>query len=204
MLYLIRHGEAEGNAEGRIMGQQDLPLTEHGRAQAQALGQWLRSRGITFAAIHSSGLQRAKVTAEILAATCGGGQVLVREDLRELGRGAVEGKTYAEAAELRRLPGVAESFEPEERVALRIARVAAELRTASMQSEVAAVAHGGSISRLLRWYLGLPPTVRSGETGFSLHNTSVTVLEVTPSRTVVHCANAMYHLPDEAMHWKRR
>ena len=204
MLYLIRHGEAEGNAQGRIMGQQDLPLTPRGREQAQALGRWLRARGIAFAAIHASDLQRARLTAEIIAATCGGPDVIVSGDLRELGRGAVEGKTYAEATQLRRLPAVAASFEPEDQIALRIARAATALRAESMAADVAAVAHGGTISRLLRWYLGLPPSPRTGETGFTLDNTSLTVLEVTPSRTVVHCANALYHLPDAPPRWSRR
>lgn len=204
MLYLIRHAEAEGNAEGRIMGQQDLLLTGRGREQARTLGTWLHIRGISFGAIYASDLQRAKVTAEIIAATCGGPNVILREDLRELGRGALEGKTYAEAAELRRLPGVAASFEPEDRIALRIARAATDLRTASMREDVAAVTHGGTISRLLRWYLGLPPSPRTGEAGFTLDNTGVTVLEVTPSRTVVHCTNALYHLPEQAMRWSRR
>lgn len=36
-LYLMRHGESEWNAEGRLQGRLDSPLTARGRAQAQHL-----------------------------------------------------------------------------------------------------------------------------------------------------------------------
>jgi broad specificity phosphatase PhoE len=201
MLYLIRHAEAEGNAAGRIMGWDDLPLTERGRRQARALGQWLRARGVAFAAIYTSDLRRARDTAEILAAACGNPPVLVRPELREVGRGAVEGKTYAEAAALRTLPGVAETFEPEEEVAARLRRAAAELLPAARAAEVAAVAHGGSLSRLLRLLLGLPPAPGADGASFVWDNTGLTVVDPSPPRAAIRCVNALYHLPEEAGRW---
>jgi len=203
VLLLIRHGQAEGNAQGRVMGQTDLPLTEAGRGQAAALGAWLQARGIRFRAVYASDLRRAADTARILSAACGG-PLLLRPELRELGRGSVEGRTHAEAAELRRLPGVAESFEREDAVALRLARAGAELRAAALEGPVAAVAHGGSISRLLRLYLGLPLAARPGESGFSLDNTGLTVLDFRAGRTTLLCCNALYHLPPDALRWAVR
>ena len=35
-LTLVRHGESTGNAENRLQGQSDYPLSEKGRAQARA------------------------------------------------------------------------------------------------------------------------------------------------------------------------
>ncbi len=34
-LYLIRHGETDGNRTGVLMGSTDTPLNDHGRQQAQ-------------------------------------------------------------------------------------------------------------------------------------------------------------------------
>lgn len=42
MLVLIRHGEATANAAGLLLGRSDVPLTDKGRAQAEALGGRLR------------------------------------------------------------------------------------------------------------------------------------------------------------------
>ncbi|HEY58534.1 MAG TPA: histidine phosphatase family protein, partial [Anaerolineae bacterium] len=64
---LVRHGESTANAEGRHQGQMDFPLTERGRAQAQALARrWLRE-GRRYHALIASPLSRALQTAQILA-----------------------------------------------------------------------------------------------------------------------------------------
>ncbi len=41
-LLLIRHGESVGNAESRMQGHYDSPLTELGRAQVRLLAERLR------------------------------------------------------------------------------------------------------------------------------------------------------------------
>jgi broad specificity phosphatase PhoE len=64
-IYLVRHGEAEGNAKGILMGHMDLPLTEKGKSQAWGVGEKLKD--VHFDAIYSSDLMRAKQTAEIIA-----------------------------------------------------------------------------------------------------------------------------------------
>ncbi len=192
MLYLIRHGEAEGNAEGRVMGQLDLPLTTRGREEAEALGAWCTAQGISFTAVFTSDLARARDTAAILATATRSPTPLVRTDLREVGRGQLEGMTYAEAAALR---SAALGLEPEASVTSRIARVARELRRAALHGPVAAVGHGGSLARLLRFYLGLRPEPGHGEFGFSLANTGVSILDFQPPRPNVHAINALPHLP---------
>ena len=63
-LYLVRHGEAVGNVEGMIIGQDDSPLTTNGIRQTKQISRKLRH--INFAAVFSSDLIRAKRTAEFI------------------------------------------------------------------------------------------------------------------------------------------
>jgi len=66
-IVFLRHGESVGNAEARWQGQADFPLTDRGRQQAQALAKWWQAEGRRFDCIISSPLERARVTAEIIA-----------------------------------------------------------------------------------------------------------------------------------------
>ena len=63
----LRHGESVGNVESRWQGQSDYPLTERGRAQAQALAQRWQEEKAKFDLVITSPLIRAKNTAEIVA-----------------------------------------------------------------------------------------------------------------------------------------
>jgi probable phosphoglycerate mutase len=92
-LILIRHGETAWNRERRMQGQTDTPLSDIGRAQAQALGQ--RMARHLFAAIYSSDLKRAWDTAEAVAqASCR--DIVSEPRLRERTFGVFEGLTYDE------------------------------------------------------------------------------------------------------------
>ena len=66
-LILLRHGESQGNFEGRHQGQADFPLTDRGRAQSQALLERWKSETREFDLVISSPLTRAQETAEIIA-----------------------------------------------------------------------------------------------------------------------------------------
>src|SRR5690606_19746874 len=68
---LVRHGESVGNAESRWQGQKDYPLTERGRAQAQALAARWKQEDVKFDAVIASPLSRAKETAEIISSSYG-------------------------------------------------------------------------------------------------------------------------------------
>lgn len=68
-VYLVRHGETQWNAERRIQGQSDSPLTAHGERQAWQVGERARTLGITH--IITSDLGRTRRTAEIIAEACG-------------------------------------------------------------------------------------------------------------------------------------
>ena len=64
MIYLIRHGETEWSLSGRHTGQKaDLPLTEHGKAEAHKIAVILQDA--RFGKVFTSPLQRAMKTCEI-------------------------------------------------------------------------------------------------------------------------------------------
>ena len=62
---IIRHGQSQGNAEGRFGGHTDTPLSPRGRKQAKATAKALAKE--KFSAIYSSDLPRAIETATPLA-----------------------------------------------------------------------------------------------------------------------------------------
>ncbi|EMH4163182.1 2,3-diphosphoglycerate-dependent phosphoglycerate mutase GpmB [Pluralibacter gergoviae] len=86
-VYLVRHGETLWNAERRIQGQSDSPLTEQGERQAQQVGERVRALGITH--IIASDLGRTRQTAGYIAAACGC-EVILDPRLRELDMGVLE------------------------------------------------------------------------------------------------------------------
>jgi 2,3-bisphosphoglycerate-dependent phosphoglycerate mutase len=64
---LLRHGESQGNFEGRHQGQADFPLTSRGRQQSLALLERWKAEAKVFDLVISSPLARARQTAEIIA-----------------------------------------------------------------------------------------------------------------------------------------
>ena len=93
---IIRHGQSQGNAEGRFGGHTDTPLSPRGRKQAEATARALASE--KFSAIYSSDLPRAIETASPLAKLTGV-PLETTDALRERSVGVMEGLTFEEAAE---------------------------------------------------------------------------------------------------------
>ena len=93
---IIRHGQSQGNAEGRFGGHTDTPLSPRGRKQAGATAKALASE--KFSAIYSSDLPRAIETATPLA-TLARVPLITTDALRERSVGVMEGLTFEEAAE---------------------------------------------------------------------------------------------------------
>ena len=90
-LYLMRHGETEWSRSGQYTGRTDIPLTARGEYAARQLG--LRLRGITFAHVLSSPLQRAQQTCAQAAL---GLTPQIEPDLTEWDNGDDEGHTPAD------------------------------------------------------------------------------------------------------------
>ena len=90
-VYLARHGETAWSISGQHTGLTDLPLTERGERNARSLGE--RLRGLTFAKVFTSPLQRARRTSELAGF---GDKAIVDSDLVEWNYGDFEGKRTAE------------------------------------------------------------------------------------------------------------
>jgi probable phosphoglycerate mutase len=151
-LYFIRHGQTDWNAEARLQGQQDVPLNEFGRIQADEAGERLRRavphyRDVDYLA---SPLLRARETMERLRAAIGLAPTSYRVDerLKELSFGDWEGLTWRELR--RRDPEIAARRQRDkwglvppggESYAMLAERVAPAL--AELTRDAVIVSHGG-------------------------------------------------------------
>lgn len=93
-LYLVRHGQSAGNAQGRFGGHSPTPLSELGLQQAKVTARALAKEKIS--AIYSSDLLRAVQTAEPLAALLNL-PVIEMAAFRERKVGVLEGLTFDES-----------------------------------------------------------------------------------------------------------
>jgi probable phosphoglycerate mutase len=146
ILLLVRHGETDWNADGRLQGQTDRPLSDFGRRQARQLAEELAEEPLE--ALYASDLVRARETAEIVGRRIGL-PTLLDPELREKNWGTWEGLT---AVERDRVEFVGESTEEHQERMLRALRRIAERHPAG---RVLVVTHGGSMRRVQTAALGL-------------------------------------------------
>src|SRR5580658_7364022 len=90
-IYLARHGETAWSLSGQHTGLTVLPLTERGERNARALGE--QHRGLKFAQVFTSPLQRAHRTSELAGF---GAEAKVDPDLVEWKYGEYESHTTAQ------------------------------------------------------------------------------------------------------------
>jgi broad specificity phosphatase PhoE len=151
---LVRHGETEWSRSGQHTGRTDIPLTEAGRRQAEAVGRALRDR--RFALVLTSPLARALETCRL----AGFGAVAEeREELMEWDYGDYEGRKTVEIREER--PGWSlwrdgvPGGETAAGVGARAERVIADLHV--VEGDAAVFAHGHLLRVLAARWLGLEP-----------------------------------------------
>jgi broad specificity phosphatase PhoE len=93
-LFLVRHGQSAGNAEGRFGGHSPTPLSKLGFEQAELTAKALSKEKIDV--IYSSDLLRAVQTAEPLAKLIGR-EIITSTAFRERNVGVLEGLTFDES-----------------------------------------------------------------------------------------------------------
>jgi broad specificity phosphatase PhoE len=171
-LFLIRHGESTWNAEERLQGQLDPPLSDRGREQALALVTKLD--GLPPDRVVCSDLSRARETAELLGVEVGRFDPRWREiDVGEWG-GRTAAEIDAQSPELtnwRGGPRVAAGGETWETFSARVAEAVDELVAAGGPWLV--ICHGGCIRVAVAHVTGADPLSLG-----SPPNASATVFEL--------------------------
>lgn len=162
-LILVRHGETDWNAEGRIQGMLDVPLNALGLAQAKIVGEEL-ARSVDVASIISSDLVRTRETAKPLVEGTGF-PITFDARLRERHFGVLQGITYDEwrardAEGMARYNAGDADYGPEggetARAFLdRCVNAIADLVIGCQEKTLILVTHGGVVSSLYRHSQGL-------------------------------------------------
>ncbi len=200
-LYLVRHGETEWNRLSKVQGQTDTALSELGIRQAHALAE--RLSDVDIDVIYSSGLKRAKLTAEIIAAHKKH-QVNEHADCREINFGPWEGLTiheikaryqehyrvYREDPKRFALPG-AETFSD---VARRTYTAISDIILQHRGKNVLLVSHSTALKAAIMMILDID---LHNYTKFRIDNASLTTLyfhEDDPRKAVVMSMNDTCHL----------
>ena len=153
-IYVARHGETSWSLSGQHTGITDLPLTDRGERNARRLGE--RLKGLTFAKVFTSPLQRAARTCEL---TGFGAVAEIDRDLLEWNYGEYEGRRTAEILAERPdwqlfrdgCPG----GESPEQAAARADRVVSRLR--AIGGDVLLFSSGHFLRMLAARWLGLEP-----------------------------------------------
>ncbi len=199
-VYLIRHGEAEGNIYRRAQGQFESALTAKGLRQVDALAE--RFRGERIDALYSSDLKRTRQTA---AAVTKYHDIPMHLDprLREVALGCWEDVPFGDLQHNSpqqmvyfnndparwSVPG----SEPFDALTRRICGAVADIAAHHDGETVAVVSHGMAIRALLADTLGAPSAeisrVPHGDT------TCVSLLAVEGARITPVWSNTADHLP---------
>jgi probable phosphoglycerate mutase len=152
-VYLARHGETEWSLSKQHTGRTDIPLTDNGRRQAQALRELFSERPVE--RVFASPLSRAVETARL----AGFEDPQPRDELLEFDYGDYEGRTTADIRAER--PGWylwrdgSPGGEAPAQVAERVGRLIEELRQEGV--DAALFAHGHVLRALAARWLGLGP-----------------------------------------------
>jgi broad specificity phosphatase PhoE len=191
-LTLVRHGITHWNKTGQFQGYTDTPLSDEGRAQAQALAKHLKKAKVDL--IYSSPLSRALETAQIVFPER---EILQDERLKELNFGDFESFTQIENAHheqwawwfadpFKRAAPNGESYE-----ALRL-RATSWMNTLPDDVHTIAFTHSGTIQMLISYVMGVEhPKWRKR---LYLRHTGITRILFRNGEAVIERVNDSRHL----------
>ncbi|MGK2915058.1 MAG: histidine phosphatase family protein [Porticoccaceae bacterium] len=195
-ILLVRHGQTAANIDQVWHGHTDTALTELGEQQAERLGAYFHNYLPEVHAIYASPLQRAKHTAQRIAAATGH-DLRIDPRLMEFGVGELEGKSFVEldgengfvrrmmADEHHRAPG----GESRHDVTRRFVTAVEEFRQNHPGENIVVVSHGLAIAFGLSHWIDRDST---RWTRYRVNNTSVT--EVCLNRFEIGFLDRIDHL----------
>ena len=183
--WLVRHGETEWSREGRHTGITDIPLTDLGRRQAEALGSRLADH--QFALVLTSPRSRATETARLAGF---GDLTFTDPDLAEWDYGELEGRRTVEIAaeypDWTIWSGPWPGGETVNEVSARADRVVERCLAAAVTGDALVFGHGHMLRVLAARWLALPG--RSGSL-FGLSTATISVLGWEHGRPVIEVWN---------------
>jgi probable phosphoglycerate mutase len=188
-IWLVRHGETEWTRSGQHTGRSDIPLTDLGRQQAEALAG--RLAGHRFALVLTSPRSRAAETARLAGF---GDTAVVDPDLREWDYGAFEGRTTPEIRT--EIPdwsiwtGPWRGGETLDEVAARADRVIDRCLDPKVKGDALLFAHGHFLRILAARWIGLP-AIRGRS--FALGTATVGILGWERQTRVIETWNEACH-----------
>lgn len=152
MLYLVRHGRTDANAQGLLQGRLDPPLDEIGRRQAEAIAAMVGDVD----EVVSSSLLRARETA-----ACFGREVTIDDRWIEVAYGEYEGRPVGEVP-----PDVWQSWRTNREFATlggesfgalddRVRSACIELAERLPGRDIVVVSHVSPIKSAVAWALGV-------------------------------------------------
>ncbi len=208
-IIFLRHGELVGNAELRWQGQAEFPLTDRGREQAQALADRWKAEGRQFDSIISSPLERARVTAEVVAKAL---DMSVETDPIWLERniGEVAGMTVEEVNQ--RLPDrkfvtpfsaiVGDEGEGDWALYLRAGQ-ALHVLLRRKPGKYLVVSHGGLLNQVMYAIVGITPQANFSGPRFRFKNTGFAHVSYLPSshRWQINALNDRSHWNGKDTDW---
>ncbi|MFO0990342.1 MAG: histidine phosphatase family protein [Hyphomicrobiales bacterium] len=193
VIYLARHGETAWSQSGQHTGLTDIPLTERGEKMAIALGR--RLKGMTFATVLSSPLQRAYRTCELAGFAP---MAQIDPDLVEWNYGEYEGVTSAAIHANR--PGWnlfrdgCPDGETPEAISARADRVVTRLR--GLPDPILLFSSGHIIRVLAARWLGLTIEVMAARLLLGTASLSALSYEHTVAEPAIRLWNDIRHLDD--------
>jgi probable phosphoglycerate mutase len=196
MLFCLRHAESTYNAQGRIQGHLNVPLSPLGRRQSEAVAAALAGEPIE--AVYSSPLLRAVQTAEPLARVLNL-EIRVLPGLIELNAGIFQGKSHRELAELHPAewarwrsgdPDYAIPGGESRRDLMRRGRQVLEEILALGHRQVVISSHGALLAGAMKALLDIP----AWRHPFRLQNAAIHRLEVSGKQVRLHSFNSVEHL----------
>ena len=206
-LFLIRHGESDGNAQRKFSGFQDVDLTEKGIWQAKRLA--YRLKDVLVDIVYCSDLKRARHTAEIIF-KARGIDIISNPKFREINFGAWEGYTFEEIKEKfgygDEFNHLMENIKPEaaipqgeslvnlnDRVMAELSNILKNHEKTDKDKTIALVCHGGTIRVILSNALNIG---LKNMWNIEQYSTALSIINYYDHKAFVALINDTSHLED--------